>query len=149
MHYACDCDWWRSHPEALSLPGLKIAGDPAASRLFPALRHICPQPGRNEIVDTPGRTGWGGNSGFHALNLAVQFGARKIVLIGYDMNGEHWHGRHKGRLRNPDAGNLRNWRAKLDAVAPQLLARGVHVVNASMGSALKAYPKMPLGEALA
>lgn len=126
-----------------------MAGDRRAQALSPALNIVLPVQGRNEMVFTPGRTGWGGNSGFHALNLAVQFGARDIVLIGYDMTGDHWHGRHGGRLRNPDSANLANWRAKLDGVAPQLRALGVRVVNASRRSTLKAYPKRSLAEALA
>ena len=41
--------------------------------------------------------GGGGNSGFQALNLALQWGARKIILVGFDLtdeNGLHWYGRN-------------------------------------------------------
>ena len=34
---------------------------------------------------TPGLIHYGANSGFQAVNLAIQFGARYIVLIGFDM----------------------------------------------------------------
>lgn len=97
------------------------------------------------LTERPGVLGWGGNSGFHALNLAVQFGAQRIVLVGYDMHvsaGEHWHGRHPRGLNNPDARNTARWRRALDGVAPELSALGIEVLNASPTSALTAYPRV-------
>lgn len=148
VHYACDFEWWKAHPEALALPGLKIAGDRKATKLWRDVQSVAPVIGKNEIIMTPGRVGWGGNSGFQALNLAVQFGARDIVLIGYDMSGNHWHGRHRGLLRNPDSGVLHRWAARFDQVAPQLAGLGVRVRNASRESAIRAFPKVSLAEAL-
>jgi hypothetical protein len=103
--------------------GLKITQDPTAAINY-GLRKVTLQKGRDEIlVEEAGAIGWGGNSGFQALNLAVQFGAARIVLVGFDMtrlNGIHWHGPHPSRLNNP-----------------------------SPVSALAAYPKVSLEEALA
>ena len=31
-----------------------------------------------------GTVGWGGNSGFQAINLALQFGAARLLLVGFD-----------------------------------------------------------------
>ena len=98
-----------------------------------------------------GEIGWGGNGGFHALNLALQFGVSRIVLVGYDMRvdrGLHWHGAHGGGLNNPTEPNVARWRRVIDAAAPILQALGIRVVNASPVSALTAYPKMSLEEAL-
>jgi hypothetical protein len=109
-------------------------------------------PGVQEIVFSPkGRIGWGGNGGFHALNLAVQFGLKKIILIGFDMtlqNGLHWHGRHDGHLQNPRQGSIDRWREVLDNQAPALAAMGVDVVIGSPGSALSRYRKLTLEGAL-
>lgn len=102
------------------------------------------------MLDEPGVLGWGGNSGFHALNLAVQAGARRIVLVGYDMTiagGVHWHGRHPSALNNPTAGNIDRWRRVMDAAAPMLAECGVEVLNASAVSALAAFPKVAFEEA--
>lgn len=108
------------------------------------------------LVGEAGRIGAGsrysvGNSGFHALNLAVQFGARRIVLVGFDMrldHGVHWHGRHPPGMNNPSDGMMAHWRRALDK-APATLARlGVEVVNASGISALTAFRKVPLLEAI-
>lgn len=109
-------------------------------------------PNLHELVFEPaGRIGWGGNGGFHALNIVCQFGAKKIILVGYDMTlreGSHWHGKHGDGLNNPRQGNVDRWRATLDAQAPTLAKRGIEVVIGSPGSALTAYRKLDLLEAL-
>jgi hypothetical protein len=133
-------------------PGLKITQDPTAAISY-GLRRVTLQKGKNQLlVDEAGVIGWGGNSGFHALNLAVQFGAARIVLVGFDMtllNGIHWHGPHPSRLNNPTGRALVKWAEILDAQAPLLAGLGVEVLNASPVSALAAYPKVSLEEALA
>jgi hypothetical protein len=99
-----------------------------------------------------GTVGWGGNSGFHALNLAVQLRGAKIILVGYDMtldHGIHWHGRHGGGLNNPTKRNVERWRRCIDAAAPIIAALGISVANASPISALQNYRKMSFEEALA
>lgn len=107
---------------------------------------------RDEMVlDDPLAIGAGGNSGFQAINLAVKFGARGIVLVGFDMRvdrGTHWHGDHQGGLGNPDAGKVDRWRGHLDNAAQALADAGVTIINASMVSALRNYPKMQFSEAL-
>jgi len=98
-----------------------------------------------------GTIGWGGNSGFHCLNLAVQFGAAKIILVGYDMRldkGIHWHGRHPRGLNNPTDANVRRWRRCIDDAADLIAGLGIRVINASPVSALRTYPKMDLMDAL-
>lgn len=98
-----------------------------------------------------GTVGWAGNSGFHALNLAVQFGAAKIILLGFDMtiaHGVHWHGKHPAGMNNPNERNVARWRRCIDAAAAPIAAMGIKVINASAISALANYPKMSLQEAL-
>ncbi len=95
--------------------------------------------------------GWGGNSGFHALNLAVQFGARRIVLVGYDMtvrNGLHWHGAHPRGMNNPTETNTRRWARVLDDQAERIASLGVEVLNASPVSALTAYRRVKLEDVI-
>jgi hypothetical protein len=99
-----------------------------------------------------GEIGWGGNGGFHSCNLVCQFGPpRRIILVGFDMRtdkGIHWHGRHGNGLSNPIETTAAKWARILDDVAPEFEALGVEVVNTSPISALRAYPKMSLEEAL-
>lgn len=97
-----------------------------------------------------GTVGWSGNSGFQALNIAIQFLCRRIILVGFDMSissGVHWHGSHPKGMNNPTERNVLRWRLCLDQAADQLAAVGATVINASPTSALQRYPKMSLTEA--
>lgn len=103
------------------------------------------------MMDTPGEIGWGGNSGFHAINLAMQFGCARIILVGYDMtltHGNHWHPDHKGELTNPTIGNVNRWRNAVDNIAPVARHYDIEIINCSDISSLRNYPKMKLEDAL-
>lgn len=152
--YACDLSWWaRYHDQLADFGGLKLTVDKAACRRFSDLHPV----GLNKNSDRLevmrfGTVGWAGNSGFHCLNLAVQFLAAKIILVGYDMtlsHGVHWHGRHPDGMNNPSDGNVERWRRCVDSASELIAALGIRVVNASPISALQNYPKMSLEEALA
>lgn len=95
-----------------------------------------------------GTIGGGGNGGFQSVNLAVQLGAKKIILLGFDMHGTHFHGDHSGGLRNPGEALFKTWRDCFDRAAPVLKSWGVDVINATPGSALECFQKMELCEAL-
>lgn len=103
------------------------------------------------LFDEPGLVGSGGNSGFQATNIVAQFGANRILLVGFDMHtasGVHWHGPHGKNLINPSDVNLTRWRRVLDRAAETLRRLGIDVVNASPESALNAYPKMTIDQAM-
>ena len=101
------------------------------------------------LMGENGLIGWGGNSGFQAINMAMQFGCARIVLVGFDMtlsNGFHWHADHEGELKNPTPGNVGRWRRAVDAIAPVADAYDIEVINCSEVSALTSYPKMAFDE---
>lgn len=98
-----------------------------------------------------GEIGWGKNSGFQALNLAIQFGARRIALCGFDFHarrGTHHHGRHAPPLNNPNEAAFDAWLRHLEAQAGVLKERGVDVFVATPDSRLQSYPRRPLMELL-
>ncbi len=151
--YGCDAAWWRMHNGVPSFRGLKISQDKQACDLFTDIRKVDVDKRSDELkVGTIGQLGAGGNSGFQAINLAVQFSAYRIILVGFDMRvdlGEHWHPRHYPPLSNPHPNdNLPRWRRAIDGVADTLKILGVDVINCSPVSLLKAYPKMTVQEAL-
>jgi hypothetical protein len=145
--YAADSGFWQWYKDARQFAGVKVAPDERARAYCKTInlieipkdaggRRIDPM-----IFDRPGLVGFGGgNSGFQAVNLAINLGARRIALVGFDYCGGHWHEDHPPALRNPTVDQLRRWRERLDAAAPAIAARGVEVVNLSDRSALKAYP---------
>jgi hypothetical protein len=138
---------WHAAPD---FKGLKISGQTTSPEWGIKLAAIDKY--RDEILfSQSGQIGWGSNSGFHALNLAIQFGAKRVVLVGYDMRidqGINWHGGHKHGLPNKGIVNVIRWRKVLDAQAPLLAKMGVEVLNASPVSTLTAYPKVEFADAM-
>lgn len=157
--YAADSQWWSLKMGCRDFRGLHISQSDEAAKRFNWIklvrlirkdRVVCGPKGL--IAAGSNDRGLGANSGFQALNLAVQFGAKKIILVGYDMtakNGVHWHGRHPDGLNNPSAGSLSRWRDAIDGNAEFLKSLGITVINASPVSELKNYPKMTLEQAIA
>lgn len=108
--------------------------------------------GGDEIVFEPGRIGSGGTGAFQALNLAVQWGARRIGLVGVDCRldlGEHWHERSPAQRSPLSQSAVNRWIKAFDGAAPVLAAAGVDVVNHSGVSALTGFRKEPLPEVTA
>lgn len=155
--YACDARWWRARgPSAGEFGGLRLQGF--------AEEGEAPQPGclpcgavrgDNTLRWCGYRLGAGANSGFQAINLAAVAGAARIVLTGYDMSrarGVHWHGPHRAvspGLSDPDARMLAGCARIIDGVLGELRARGIEAVNASRETALRAWPRATIEEALA
>jgi hypothetical protein len=149
--YANDFAWWEREQGVPEFAGLKLCQHPAIeTRTRWNVRRVTVHTGQDRMLTAVcGEIGWGGNSGFAAVNLALQFGAARIVLVGFDMRvdrGLHWHGAHGAGLNNPAAQNVSRWRRILDEQAPVLCALGVEVLNASPVSALTRYPKRSLLE---
>jgi hypothetical protein len=149
--YACDEKWWQVYKGAVEFKGLKLSVDKNAPKHAPNVRLLnCMKPDDRFFAE-PGTVGWGGNGGFHCLNLAAQFKPRKIVLVGYDMhlrNGLHWHGKHPNGMNNPSPKNVERWRRAVDGAAKPIAKLGITVINTSPNSALQKYPKMSLAEAM-
>lgn len=142
--YACDGAWWRAKKGLPEFSGLKVTQEQRAADDFGLLKvkvaHGCDVMLFNEF----GALGSGSNSGFQALNLVVQLGASRVLLVGYDMSlaaGIHWHGAHGAGLNNPNEILVRRWlKARWSVPAA--------VVNCSGDSALTAFPKVIFEEAI-
>lgn len=96
-----------------------------------------------------------GNSGAQAINLATLWGARRLVLVGFDMckakvdgtEQEHWFGAHpKGLLNHSDYGQFVRGMGRM---AADLHQDGVEVLNCSPISALPYWRKVTMEQALA
>jgi hypothetical protein len=143
--YAADAGFWRHYANARAFTGWRFCADKHARYMDAGIYPVTIARDKrgmrvNEMIKGPiGTVGAGGNSGFQAVNLAVQFGASRILLC-LDYRGKHWHPDHPTSLRNPDAAQLRNWANFLDGQAATLRAWGVEVVNVAKNSALRAFP---------
>ncbi len=142
--YGCDAAWWNNETGLKKYQGLKLSNRADAGHRFEGIERIDIDKSTDQLLTgSPGFIGSGGNSGFQALNLAVQFGATRIMLIGFDMHdrsGIHWYGRAEGFGRNnPMEYNFRRWRGAFAKAAPVIAAMGIEVVNASPISDLKCF----------
>lgn len=151
--YGCDCPWWRSVDGLTGFAGHRFAYDAKARDRYGCTKIEIPDTHDDRILmDEIGTVGSGGNSGFQALNLAVQFGARRIILAGFDMHergGAHWYGRNMSQgMGNPGPGNFRRWIKAFDGAAPALRDLGCEVINASPDSALRGFRKAGIATAL-
>ena len=145
--YFCDDKWWKWHNKKLADWGgliVRMAGG----------HHDFGDP-RIKVMknnDTAGlcefRDGLntGRNSGYQAINLAVHLGAKKILLLGYDMhaplvNGRpkmHWFGDHPGGTSPSVFDAMLPW---FETLVGPLAKRGIEVINCTPGSAIKCFPR--------
>jgi hypothetical protein len=158
MLYACDGRWWQLKNWVPDFKGIKVTQDEPTARGHPDIKWIRIRKldrliYSNELLtDDTLEIGSGYNSGFQCLNMCVRFGATGILLEGFDYkrfgNTVHWHGLHGDNLPNPDWTNFQNWIPSISAAAPKLKELGVDVVNCSMESAIKVFPKMSIEAAM-
>lgn len=141
MLYAADAAWWRHHAdEALKFPGLKVTCDDSTP--FPAVKCLKVS-GKHGFDPDPACVRTGNNSGYQALHIAVQAGAARVLLFGFDMHGTHWHGRHPEPLANTSRKTFETWLERFGELAVELKDR-VDVVNCSPDSRLSCFRKASL-----
>jgi hypothetical protein len=153
--YGIDRGWWLENEGGKGFAGLKVSPSPHVHTAFPDVRSVKLKSTERVLTEPFGTIGCGlrdggGYSGFQAINLAIQLGARRLLLVGFDMTligGAHWHDDYRG-VAPPEHGRVGRWRAAFDRAAVQFSDLGVEVTNCSARSVLTAYPKLPLDEAL-
>lgn len=138
--------WWKTYGPGLSFAGLRYTMDPKAAAYATVLRND----GTNGLCTDPGGLRTGKHSGYAAINLAVHFGAAKVVLLGYDLqpsgSRDHWFGAHD--YPHPPI-PYQALRELFPSIMAPLATLGVALVNASRETALDCVPRMTLEEALA
>lgn len=148
--YASDGAWWKQNPEAVNCPGLKVsveARDGCRHPYTPDAVHTLRHKGRHGFDDRTDCLRTMNNSGGAAIHVAVQARAARILLLGFDMHGGHWHGQHQKPLGNPGPALLRDW-CELIAEFARAVAGRVEILNCTPGSALRCFPMVSLDEAL-
>lgn len=140
--YGCDAKWWYWHKGVTSFTGLRVALDPAAKRHADII--VLQKTGETGLELEPTGLRAGRNSGYQAINLAVHLGAKRIILLGYDMRGGHWFGSHPDGSGPPFAICLQ----RFATIVGPLAEAGVQVINCSRRTALVCFPRVPLEEAL-
>ena len=92
----------------------------------------------------------GGNSGYQAINLCYLKGAKRIILLGYDMQRtggkSHHHGDHPGHLSRSSSYGA--WVKNFRHLASDLKGQGVEVLNATRETALDSFQKVNLEDVI-
>lgn len=128
---ASDAAWWRNYPEAKELEG----------KQFCMASHC-----HAEKITIPG-IGTISNSGVLGLQCAVNLGATRILLIGFDMRGSHFFGQYTNGLRNTSPQQREQHKKQYSAWAKA--NPKVEVLNCTRNSALTCFPMADLDDCLA
>jgi len=83
----------------------------------------------------------GQNGGYQAINLAYHKGAKRVILLGYDMhfsNGQaHWFGDHPNNQRS----NYEMFKPHFETIDT---SPNFEIINCSRQTALKCFPIVPI-----
>lgn len=146
--YAADEKWWTWHAGVPDFAGLRFSISPTVPHIEWPPIVVLKNTGTLGLETDPTALRTGYNSGYQALNLAVHFGAARVLLVGFDMadhdGKSHWFGDHPDHSTSPYAQMLDAFSGLLEP----LVAAGVDVVNCSRWTALETFPKQPLEIAL-
>ncbi len=154
--YACDEKWWDvSGPPAEAFAGEKWSSHSVGPRRNDNKTACAERHGLQLVAavdgvgfsQDPNVIHYGQNSGFQAINLALNFGATEIWLLGFDMRGTaedpkpHFFGQHPEACRK---GVDYSHHVGAFVTAARMLPDGVRILNATPGSALECFEKVTL-----
>lgn len=123
-----DMKWWKQHPEALQFAGRRFCGSD-----FKGTLRLSPVP----MFPT------GSNSGLQGMRVALTLGATRIILLGLDMKGTHYFGKHPPALKNSTPGDFQRMLRQF-----QRWKSDAEVINCSPGSALTCFKTASLFDVL-
>lgn len=129
--YVGDSGFWTVYQDAKDFNGLILVPKHCAGISCPSALPIVELSHMSDFVEGPvGCVGTGGgNSGFQALNLAVQFKPRHLFLTGFDYRGLHWHEQHPSPLQNPNRRQFERWRGCFDRALVAIRAMGIPITH--------------------
>lgn len=148
--YSSDQYWFPYHQWVPEFRGLRVALELEHPGVL-TMRNA----GEWGLAQPPGHLAHWKLSGLAAIGLAVQMGARRVLLLGYDMGRPgHFFGAHPRGLSNAPVDPVtphdpyRYHRGNAAMLAEQARVLGVEIANCSPGTALTCFPRMSAEEAL-
>lgn len=137
--HACDAKWWSENYGVAGYRGVKTSVEPVAYDDVAILKNT----GLHGYDQRVGCIRTGGNSGYQAVHIAAQAGAKKIILLGVDYTDDgarsHWFGMHKVSMDRQS--DVVHWRTMLRDLTNVLNAMGIAVLNAGSRSTLTWLPR--------
>lgn len=150
--YACDDRWWNIHYSSVMYWAGCENGywctEQQTQKKYTDLYRISGRSGDGWSTD-PALIHYGSNSGYQITNCALHLGVTTMILLGFNMqmvaNKKHFFGDHpQGLAQNS---SYQSFASAFNMIKPAQY--GVDVINATPQSALTAFPKMSLDEAIA
>lgn len=148
--YAADGHWWDWHKGAKEPHKVGKVSYPAFTGRFKytlqkreGISLLKRGPARGLSLD-PSYVATGYNSVYQAINVAVHFGATRVLLLGVDMHGGHFFGHHPNHSHPPFNYCL----TAFQTLVEPLRAAGVEVINCSRQTALTCFPRQSLESVL-
>lgn len=139
--YHCDAKWWNHYEGCPEFKNCKISHE-ETKYTYKLLRS---EQKYGLSLDFP-KIVLGNNSGYQAINLAVFFKPKNIVLVGFDMqdsNGRHnIIGDHPKEVKRPS--NFPLFIHNISSLVKPLEDLGITVYNCSNNSALECFKKKRL-----
>jgi len=140
-----------------TFPGIKVSCN-TGSQGERWIKHLGRDGSHSKGISTnPMLVGWNGNTGGAAINLAVHMGAKRILLLGFDMNldgtrMQHWHDLYgKGPVLDERRKRKLPFSRHITSfsfIAADAKRLGVEIINLSPGSSINDFPKMSVKEFL-
>jgi len=153
-----DSGFFLKHEEGLSkFNGLRVSCHPRVNSID-WVKYLPKDRNHTRGISTSSRmVSWNGNSGAAAISIAVHSGARRVILLGFDMKlnetqDQHWHdvyGRGLARdekkiMKMPFHRHLRGF----PEIAKDAKRMGVEILNACPDSAIDCFKKVTVKELL-
>ena len=151
VFFAADRRYWSAYFKAMCAAGIEREEMYTSCVAASALHKI----NRVKAANQPGlgltSLNTGGNSGYMGINLAYLFGARKIILLGFDMQAgpdgaKHFDGSHPPGLSQ--CMPFPEWLHRFKALAKDLKERDIEVLNCARSTALWDFQRPSLEDAL-
>jgi hypothetical protein len=153
--YAADSRWWGWHKGcekphkvgSVEYPAFtgRLAYCMTKTPWYPRVQVLKRGPQSGLCLD-PQRVALGLNGAYQSINVAVHLGATRVILLGVDMREaqKHFFGQHPNKTGPPVTLCLERFATLVEP----LRAAGVEVINCTRTTALKAFPLVPLEDAL-
>lgn len=141
--------WTWLEKEIQDYKGLKFTIRP---KPYPSDVHILRRGIKFGLEKAKNTIAHGNNSGYAAINLAIHLGAKRIILLGYDMgnDGKSSHF-HDGYPSNATSEKIYKdqFLPGFDVLKDCLKGTGIQIFNACPTSKLKTFKRISIEEALA
>lgn len=157
-----DSNFFNSYKLPLSnFPGLKMTCSPNKDHI-PWIKFLPRNPKQKRgISKDASKVSWNYNSGAAAISIAANAGAKRIILLGFDMvldaeENQHWHDLYNKKAQRANKNHRGTGKSKplpfdrhlrgFDAIAEDAKKRGITIINASSNSRIEQFEKISVQE---